>query len=268
MLTISIDPILAQIGPFAIRWYGLIIISAVLIGLLVTSIEANRRHLPTANLASLAVYSLFAGLVGARLAHVVDQFSYYSAHPQAILAIQEGGLAVWGGFVGGLAFALGYAYFKHIPFLKLADSAAPALSLGAGLGRFGCLINGDAWGAPTGGNWGLVYTNPHAYLPANLIGIPTQPVPLYDMAWNLASFAMLWLLRKRVKQDGALFTTFVIIYSLGRMITTSWRQNPEYLFGLQEAQVISLFAAVLALPILAYLLSREAHGTEQTALQS
>jgi phosphatidylglycerol---prolipoprotein diacylglyceryl transferase len=262
LITISIDPILAHFGPFMIRWYGIIIVAVVLIGLYVTYLEADRRGLPTANLVSLAMYSLIAGLVGARLAHVIDRFDYYAAHPQAIIAVQEGGLAIWGGFAGGFIFALAYCYFKRISFLKLADSAAPALLLGAGLGRFGCLINGDAWGAATGGNWGLVYTNAHAFLPANLIGVPTQPVPLYDMAWNLASFGILWALRKKIKQDGVIFAAFVIVYSIGRIIVTFWRQNPAFLFGLQEAQVIGLAGLIVAVPALTFLLVRNSTSRE------
>jgi phosphatidylglycerol---prolipoprotein diacylglyceryl transferase len=88
------------------------------------------------------------------------------------------------------------------------------------------------------------------------LGVPTQPVPLYDMAWNIASFGVLWALRKRVKDDGVIFTSFIIIYSLGRIIVTFWRQNPVFLFGLQEAQVIGLAGLVVAGPILTFLLVR------------
>jgi phosphatidylglycerol:prolipoprotein diacylglycerol transferase len=186
--------------------------------------------------------------VGARLFHVVDNWAYYAANPGAILAVQNGGLAILGGILGGLAGGLLYARRKKLPIARLLDAAAPGLILGQAIGRIGCTINGDAVGAPTDLPWGFVYVNPGAMAPS--LGEAYQPTQVYEMLWDLGVFAFLWWARKRVRVEGALFLAYLSLYSAGKFAISAFRQEAVWFLGLQEAQVVSLLVLAVTVPAL------------------
>lgn len=171
-----------------------------------------------------------------------------------ILAFQQGGLAIYGAVVGGfLAVAL-LARLYQLPFLQLIDAIAPNLLLAQAIGRFGCIVNGDAWGAPTTSPFAFVYTNPAALLPRDLLNVPTHPYPVYDMALNLAVFTVLWRLRRRPLPPGTLAATYGVLYAAGRFVISFVRQERIWFWGLQEAQVIALVALLVSLAALVWLL--------------
>jgi phosphatidylglycerol:prolipoprotein diacylglycerol transferase len=123
-------------------------------------------------------------------------------------------------------------------------------------------VNGDVAGKPTNGDWGFVYTNPNALLPKpEYFNTPTHPYPLYEMVWDLALFGLLFLVARTVKLDGAVFLAYVVLYSLGRFLLTFTREEEIFLFGLQQAQVFSLIAIVIAAYL--YLFLRGRRGTRR-----
>jgi phosphatidylglycerol:prolipoprotein diacylglycerol transferase len=133
--------------------------------------------------------------------------------------------------------------------------------LGQAIGRLGCIVNGDVAGKPTDG-WGFVYTNPHALLPKpEYFNTPTQPYPLYELVWDLAVFGVLFLVARRAKFDGAVFLVYVVLYSLGRFLLTFVREEEIFLFGLQQAQVFSLIAIVIAAYLYLYLRMRRGRAS-------
>lgn len=171
-----------------------------------------------------------------------------------IFAFQEGGLAIYGAVTGGFLSVAILSRVFQLPFLQLIDSIAPGLALAQAFGRFGCIVNGDAWGAPTNSPFAFVYTNPKALLPRDLLNVPTHPYPVYDMALNLAIFVVLWQLRKRQIPPGTLFATFVALYAAGRFVISFVRQERIWFWGLQEAQVVAIVALLAAVVTLAWLL--------------
>ncbi|MCZ2076988.1 MAG: prolipoprotein diacylglyceryl transferase, partial [Bryobacterales bacterium] len=103
MITISIDPIIFSIGHFAVRWYSLILLTAIAVGIWLTAREAERRGFKKEDVYDAAVWIIIGGIIGARLFHVLDHWSdEYAANPIRALYIWEGGLAIWGAMVGGL----------------------------------------------------------------------------------------------------------------------------------------------------------------------
>jgi phosphatidylglycerol:prolipoprotein diacylglycerol transferase len=263
-----IDPNIVQIGPFLITWHGLFTVLGVLAGVWLAEREIGRRGIPTEWVWTAAIWVLVGGVVGARLMHVIDRFAYYSQNPWQVFLITEGGLAIWGAILGGLVALLVYGGVRRLPIWPVLDSAAPGLLLGQSIGRLGCLVNGDAWGAPTGADWGIVYTNPKALIPTDLIGVPTHPYPVYEIVWNMLVFALIWRLRRRSMPEGTLFLTYVVLYSLGRFFVSFVRQEAVVAFGLQQAQVISLVALVAGLVLLVVMWRRvptEAAGDHPTA---
>ncbi len=257
LVEIDIDPVIVHLGPFALRWYSLMIMTGVIVGTWASAKFAERRGIPADDIYSAALWVVLGGIVGARLAHVIDRFDFYRANPSKILAVYEGGLAIWGGLVaGGLS---GWAYTRryNVPLWKFADSVVHGTILGLAIGRFGCIVNGDVAGKPTDGSWGFIYTNPNALLPrAEYFNTPTWPYPVMEQVWDLAVFGLLFLVARRAKFDGAVFLVGVILYSLGRFVLTFVREEEIFLFGLQQAQVFSLIAILIAAYLYLYLRGR------------
>lgn len=246
---ISIDPIIANIGPLALRWYSLGIMVSIIVAVLISARELKRREIHIQNFDLFVFLTVAGGILGARLFHVIDRPEAFIDNPARILAFNEGGLAIYGAVVGGFATVAALSFFMRLPFLSVIDSIAPGLVLAQAIGRFGCIVNGDAWGAPTNSPFAFIYTNPDAMLPRSLLGVPTHPYPVYDMILNLAIFAVLWKLRTRTIPAGALFATFAGLYAIGRFFISFVRQEQVWFWGLQEAQVIAI--AILAVSVVA-----------------
>jgi len=259
-IVIGIDPVILRLGPVSLRWYGLMIALGLTAGLYLALREARRKGLDEDVVYSGALWSILGGIVGARLFHVVDKLDFYLQNPYLLISVGQGGLAIWGGILGGLLVATVYARRRGLPALRLADVATPGLLLGQMIGRVGCLINGDSWGSPTSLPWGIVYVHPDASLPAASQGIPTHPYPAYEILWDLLIFGLLWRLRGRLQVDGALFAVYVLLYSAGRFALTFVREEGAFLFGLQQAQVVAAGAFLVALPFLVYLLTGRSAG--------
>jgi phosphatidylglycerol:prolipoprotein diacylglycerol transferase len=238
------DPVLVYIGPVAVSWYGIAVALAVAAGVWVTLQEARRKGIPTEPIAGMLLWILVGGLVGARLLHVIDRWDLYAADPGQILAVQNGGLAILGAIIGGAVTGGVLAWRKRLPVRRLFDAAAPGIVLGQAIGRFGCLVTGDALGPQTDGTWGIVYQNPGAMAPR--LGVAYQPVFLYEMVWDFAIFALLWALRKKVRADGQLFALYLGLYAVGKFALTFLRTETIWFWGLQEAQLLSLGAMLVA----------------------
>jgi phosphatidylglycerol---prolipoprotein diacylglyceryl transferase len=244
VITIDVDPVLVHLGPVAISWYGLAIVLAVAVGVWLTLREVRRKGLPSEPFTAMVMWIIVGGLVGARLLHIIDRWDFYAANPAKILAVQNGGLAIVGAILGGALTGGFLAWKQHIPVRRLFDAAAPGIVLGQAIGRFGCLVTGDALGAPTGGNWGIVYQNPGSMAPQ--LGVAYQPVFLYEQLWDFALFALLWAIRKRLRTDGQLFALYLGLYAAGKFALTFLRTEVVWFWGLQEAQIVSLLAILVS----------------------
>lgn len=255
MVTVPIDPIILSIGHFHLRWYSLIVLSAIALGVWLGAREAARKGFLKDDIYNGALAVVLAGLAGGRLFHVIDHWpDEYAADPIRALFIWEGGLAIWGGVIGGLIAVAIIAWRRRWRLPRLLDALVPGLVLGQALGRVACLITGDAMGKPTAGPLGFAYVSPNAMVPQ--LGVYYTPTPLYEIAMNLAIFALLWRLRQRDLPDGALALTYLVLYSAGRFVISIWSSYLVVAWGLNQAQIVSLIAFTLALPALAYLMMR------------
>ncbi len=243
-MTIALDPVIGSWGSLTLRWYGLIILASIVLGFVVCRREAVRVGLPVAAVDDLLPIVIPAGIVGARLFHALDHWDRFVADPASLLALQEGGLAIYGAVLGGVIATLLYAHARRLDCWRLVDALTPGLLLGQAIGRLACVVNGDAYGRPTTLPWAFTYTNPAALMPVRLLGVPTHPYPVYEMLWDLTLWALLWRLRDRHAIPGSHFLTYAALYAVGRLVLTTFRAEPRVLLGLQEAQVAAL--AVLA----------------------
>jgi prolipoprotein diacylglyceryl transferase len=257
-IVIDIDPVALRLGGLAVRWYGVAVAGAILVAFYLGLREARWRGLAEDRVYTLGLVALVSAIAGARLLHVLDYSTYYSAHPGAIFAIREGGLSIYGGVLGGALGAWLYARWAKVPFLALADAAAPGLLLAHAIGRIGCVINGDAQGATANLPWAFVYVHRDALAPE--LGVPGHPYPLYEMLWDLPAFGLLWWLRTRVQTPGLLFLAYACLYSVGRFALSYVRVETQVGLGLQQAQVVALVVLLAGLPAGWYLNRRSRLG--------
>ncbi|GAB4577377.1 MAG: prolipoprotein diacylglyceryl transferase [Anaerolineales bacterium] len=249
MITIGIDPVIFSIGHFMVRWYGIIVVTAIILGVWLTAREAERKGFQKQAIYDAALWVVLGGLLGARLFHVLDHWPHeYAANPVRALYVWEGGLAIWGGVVGGLIAVALLAWRQAWNLPRLLDAVAPGLVLAQAVGRVACIITGDAMGKPTTGPIGFAYTSPNAMVPE--LGVYYTPMPLYEILANLGIFALLWQLRKKHWPDGLLFLVYLVLYSVERFLLAFTSSYQIMAFGLTQSQIIALLALAVALPFI------------------
>ncbi len=156
--------------------------------------------------------------------------------------------------LGGLAALALFTWRRGLSFPQLVDAVVPGAILGQAIGRIACIITGDAMGKPTTGPFGFAYTNPNVMVPQ--LGVYYTPTPVYEIAMNLAIFAVIWRLRSRALPDGVLFLIYLLLYSAGRFLVTFSSAYQITAFGLNQAQIVSLATFLAGLPLLIHLLRR------------
>jgi len=259
-MRIGIDPVIGGLGPFELRWYGLIMAVAVLFGVWIMSRQLKLRGISSHHVLGIAIPGVVFGIIGARLVHVLDRLDYFVEHPGEIFGYQMVGLAIYGVVGGGLIGLIMYCLWKKLPIPRTIDATALAFPAAQIVGKFANIINGDTWGSPTDLPWGITYTNPDSFIPADLLNVPTHPTPIYEQLWLLVVVAVLLLaMRRLMRVDGLAILAYAWLYSLGRFFITFYRANDPILWGLKEAQLIALAVLVLA-PPLAYWLVRRARA--------
>lgn len=236
------DPIAFSLGPIAIHWYGILIASAFLIGILGTARHVRRAGLNEDDYYSLIMLIVVFAILGARLYYVIFEWPHYAVNPADILAVWKGGLAVHGGIIAGcLTLFLGCRHYR-LPFWQVSDIIAPFLILGQAIGRWGNYFNGEAFG----------YVVDKAKIPWAIYvqGEWHHPTFLYESIWNLIGFFVLIAASKHDKiKTGDVSLLYFMYYSIGRFFIEGLRTDSLMLGPLRMAQVMSvlLFSSALVL---------------------
>ncbi len=236
-----------QVGPLAVRWYGLLIATGVLLGTTLAHRDAMRRGLDPDVLINGVVVTVLAALVGARTYYVLFNWDYYSAHPSKMVAIWEGGLAIHGGLIAGAITLILFCRYAHFSLPVTTDIMVPGLILGQAIGRWGNFFNSEAFGYPTNLPWKL-YIDP-AHRPPQFAGSEYfHPTFLYESLWDVLVFCILWFtLRKRLEsRPGALTLCYLGLYSIGRFFVEGLRTDSLMLGSIRAAQVVSVILVLLS----------------------
>lgn len=243
MVHIGVDPVAFTIGSFSLRWYAVMVLLAIVFLVWWSAYFARKGGYDKDFVIGAALWAIPLGFVGAKLVHVVDDLSYYMAHPGQIAS--GAGLAIFGAILGAMLGVWIYCRICRVPFAPLGDILAPGIILAQAIGRVGCTINGCCYGVTTNLPWAFVWTHPNTMAP---LGIPVYPTQVYELLWDLLVFAVLWWgLRGRLKPSGSLFAAYLALYSLGSFSIRFLRGDVNYFVGvLNEGQFISLLVLVVA----------------------
>ncbi len=235
-----------QIGSFTVRWYGIIISLGMALGIYLAYREVKREHYNPDDLLNMLLIMIPAAIIGARLYYVIFSWDYYALHPDEIIAIWKGGLAIHGGVIAGIIVVLAYCYRKKLNFFRWADMLAPSLILGQAIGRWGNFANQEAFGPiiEEGSFWSWVPLQVYAD------GAYHHPTFLYESLCDLAIFIFLMILLRRRHRAGTIFSCYLILYSIARFFIEGLRMDSLMMGGLRTAQIISLILIAAGIIIL------------------
>ncbi len=250
-------PVIIEFGHLTLRWYGVMIALAFLVGMWLAGKEAERKGIGKDRIQNFFFYAFLGAVIGARLYFVaLTDVTVFWQDPLSVFAVWEGGLAIHGAILGGLLVSFIFARHHRINLAKFLDTLTPSLILGQAIGRIGCFFNGDAHGYPTSMPWGMVYS-PESIAGQMYPGMPLHPTQLYEMVLNLIIFGILWKLRKKLKVNGHLFLLYVILYSAARIFIEHFRADKLTYFGnFSAAQTIGVIGIVLGI-MLMFLLKKK-----------
>ena len=230
------DPVAFNIFGIPIRWYGILISLAFLVGTILALREAKRHGLDEEVLIDLLLFAAPAALIGARIHYVIFSWNLYKDNPIQILNFRGGGLAIHGGIIAGVIVGYIFCKVRKIKFWELADITAPSIILGQAIGRWGNYTNQEAYGGPTDLPWGIM-----------IDGVKVHPTFLYESIWNILVFLFLiWYSRKKTKAGGEVFLLYIILYSLARFFIEGLRTDSLMWKDIRIAQLISVVSIVIA----------------------
>lgn len=249
-----------------IKFYGLIIAFGFILAALFGGRKAYVWKMSLDHMVDVLIYGIIGAVIGARLYYVVFQWDYYKNHLSSIFRIWEGGLAIYGGIIGGIIAAYFVCRKTGLPFLKLLDLIGMALPIGQGIGRWGNFTNQEAFGVNTTSIFGMTsdkivdYINSHQQeFAQNGIemnpDLPVHPTFLYESVWCLLGFVVLFIVcQKFHKFDGQLILGYGIIYGLERTVVEGLRIDSLYIgnTGLRVSQLVSLALVIVCTAITIY----------------
>ena len=222
-------PELFRIGDFSVSTFGVMLATAFLVGTWITARRMAEEGLDPEKATVILIYVMAGGIAGSKLYFAVD-VSLREGIPFTSLLFARDGITWYGGLI--LATAVGAIGCRRngIPIKTFADCTAVAGAVGQAIGRVGCFLVGDDYGAPTDLPWGVAFPRG---APPTLE--PVHPTQLYEIAWLLCVAALLW---KRRRRSPFLFGEYIALNGLGRMVIEIWRVNPQVALGLTEPQWI------------------------------
>ena len=246
------DPVAIALGPIAIRWYGLMYLTAFAFvwWLGTRRIAQGKAPITRPQFDDLLFFGILGVIVGGRLGYVIFyKPAYYAVHPLEIFAVWQGGMSFHGGFLGVLLAMAWFSRSTRNHWLDVMDYVAPLVPLGLAAGRLGNFINGELWGRVTDVSWGMVFRNAGP--------LPRHPSQLYEMvAEGLLLFVLLWLYSAKPRPRGAVSGLFLIGYGLARFACEFTREPDDFLgllaFGMSMGQWLSAPMVIAGVALMAW----------------
>ena len=256
--------------PVSINWYGVIIAFGFTLAALFGGRIAYTWRINLSKMVDVLLFGSIGGIIGARLYFVAFKWEYYSAHLDQIFAIRNGGLAIYGGIIGGILAAYITCRVEKINFRNLLDMVGMSLLIGQGIGRWGNYANQEAFGVFTNGNYGMMsdkvvsYVSRYpekfglegvedipAYIEQNNLFV--HPTFFYEFAWCMVGFVLLYIILKKCRKfSGQIFLCYGIWYGMGRTIFEGLRTDSLYIgdTSLRVSQLLSIAIVTVCLALL------------------
>jgi len=258
------DPVAFQLGPLAIRWYGIFVALGFIAGLVVVERRSARAGMRPEQVANLVFVGLIGGLLGARLFYVLHNLSYFGENPWEAIRLDHGGLVFYGGLIGGTLSLVATCLLRRLPMGRVADMLIPGLPLGHALGRIGCFLNGCCFGQPWSGPCGVHYDagsqaaasqcRQGLIAAPSLAPLPVFPVQLIAVVANVAIFLGLLAIERRLRGRGQLLGLYIAVYGLYRFAIEFLRGDYLDAGMLTPAQEVSV--VLIPVGVVVFLLRR------------
>jgi phosphatidylglycerol:prolipoprotein diacylglycerol transferase len=240
---------------FTLHTFGLLLAAAYMAAYWWLLREGQRTKQDVDALSSLGLWAIVGALIGAKALMIVRDWPLYAAAPSELFSVSTLTSAgdFYGGFLGALAAsAIFFRRHPRLPFWRAADLCGPAIALGQAIGRIGCFMAGDDYGAPTQLPWGVTFTDPDAAAIGGApLGVSLHPVQLYESIVCLILFLWLVRLSRRKRFDGEVILAYTFLYAAGRFVIEFFRGDADrgFVFGglLSTSQFIALVLAPIAL---------------------
>lgn len=248
------NPIFLKFGSITIYWYSIFILTALVIGFLITKKEAKKHNISADVITDLLFFLVPIAIIGARIYYVIFNLDYYVLNPIEIFYIWNGGLAIHGAIIAGLLYLIYFVKKKNYNLLLFTDMIAICLFLGQALGRWGNFMNSEAYGSVVSLETLQHYLIPNFIIQGmNIDGVYHFPTFYFESIGCILGFITLFLLkRKKDLKIGKLTSVYFIWYGILRFFIESSRTDSLMLGSLKMAQIISIIMVVLGVGIWIY----------------
>ena len=230
------------LGNGGVRWYALIIVTGILLAIYLGIRECKRIGEDPDHVYSILLWALPLSVIGARIYYALFSLDYYVQNPAEIIAIWNGGMAIYGAVITAFVITAIYCKRHKLKLSRYLDLAAYGFLIGQIVGRWGNFVNGEAFGTATDFLFGMSING----------GAPVHPTFLYESVWNLILFLFLWLTRKKRGFDGRVISFYMLFYGIGRCIIEGMRADSLMLGNLRVSQALSFVLAIAGLCLYFY----------------
>ena len=246
------NPYIIQIGNFAIRWYSVLILVGAVLGIILLEKEGKRFKINKDFLFNMAFWTIIIGILGARIYYVIFNFHLYRDDFFSIFKIWEGGLAIHGGIIAGVATISIYCSKYKVKLIRILDLCVPSLILAQAIGRWGNFFNGEAHGMATTLEHLQKLHIPNSIIKGmNISGIYYEPTFLYESLACLLGFIIIIIIRRfKYIKVGMVTAFYLMYYSVCRFFIESLRTDSLMIGGFKIAQIISIILFLIGIVIL------------------
>lgn len=244
-------------GTITIRWYAIFICLGILLAYFYFLYRGKKNEaIDEDNLINIVLFVVPIAIIGARFLFVLTSDIHYKSFLEMI-AIWNGGLAIYGAIIFGFLTIVVYSKVKRLNLFKILDAICPAVLIGQILGRWGNFFNGEAFGSSVNVEslpWRMVVN-----------GVPAHPTFLYESLWNLIGFIIANILYKNKKFNGQIFTFYISWYGFGRAFIEMLRTDSLYVGKIKLMVVLGFGCFIVGTILYFYLLKKEKHSINDIA---
>jgi phosphatidylglycerol:prolipoprotein diacylglycerol transferase len=245
------SPVAFQIGSFEIRWYGVLISFGVILAILLAGYNCQKKNIDFDLILDGFFVAFPAAIIGARMYYVVFEFENYKNNLIDMFNIRKGGLAIHGGLIGAFLAIYVFSKVRKIAIVKYLDVAAPSIILAQAIGRWGNFMNGEAHGGEV--SYGFISHFPNFIQRGMNIGETYyNPTFLYESIWNIIVCIILLVIlyKKRNQDNGIVIASYMVLYSLGRVVIEGLRTDSLMLGNIRVAQLVSITGIIIGIWII------------------